>query len=104
MLIGGSGTGVRGSGMFNARFRVGGQSCRTSMDSESPVHHPATGEICEGCLCDTPISTLSLAFCTFGFGFNPNPKSVNFHDTENRQRPCRIIIWRETNHLRVCLA
>ncbi|GFS50904.1 hypothetical protein TNCV_4847981 [Trichonephila clavipes] len=23
----------------------------------------------------------------------PRPKSMDFHDAENRQRPCRIIIW-----------
>ncbi|GFV60282.1 hypothetical protein TNCV_3469181 [Trichonephila clavipes] len=25
----------------------------------------------------------------------PQPKSLNFHDAENRQCPCRIVIWHE---------
>ncbi|GFX09685.1 hypothetical protein TNCV_652861 [Trichonephila clavipes] len=35
---------------------------------------------------------LSLAFCAQGCGFDPRPKSVDFHDAENLQRLCRVII------------
>ncbi|GFV92611.1 DUF4371 domain-containing protein [Trichonephila clavipes] len=33
-----------------------------------------------------------LAFCTRGCGFNPQSKSVDFHDAENQQWPCRMIM------------
>ncbi|GFV01945.1 ras-specific guanine nucleotide-releasing factor RalGPS2 [Trichonephila clavipes] len=34
----------------------------------------------------------------------PRPKSVDFHDAENRQRPCRILIRHVKNPLSACLA
>ncbi|GFW24559.1 hypothetical protein TNCV_2404241 [Trichonephila clavipes] len=45
---------------------------------------------------------LSLALCTKGCGFYPSPKSVDFPDAENRQRPCRM--RHEKNPLSVRLA
>ncbi|GFV23285.1 hypothetical protein TNCV_4779991 [Trichonephila clavipes] len=38
---------------------------------------------------------LSLAFCIQGCGFDPRPKSEDFPNTENRQRPCGMIIRHE---------
>ncbi|GFS54830.1 hypothetical protein TNCV_3575641 [Trichonephila clavipes] len=37
--------------------------------------------------------------------YNRTPAQVgDFHDAENRQRPCRIIIWHVKDPLSVCLA
>ncbi|GFU36265.1 hypothetical protein TNCV_559071 [Trichonephila clavipes] len=34
----------------------------------------------------------------------PRPKSVDFHDAENRLQPCRTIIWHVKDPQSVCLA
>ncbi|GFV72582.1 hypothetical protein TNCV_3066511 [Trichonephila clavipes] len=47
---------------------------------------------------------LSLAFCTYEVAGSSMPKSVKFHDAENRQRPCRMIIRHVKYHWSICLA
>ncbi|GFW21919.1 hypothetical protein TNCV_4822021 [Trichonephila clavipes] len=43
---------------FNVLFRGDDQSCRKSGKRDSPMIHPAAGDIWDGCIYDTPVSKM----------------------------------------------